>query len=92
MAIGRSQSAIALALAAFLLIPPTAGIAQTAAPAGAQARDGSHDFDWEIGSWTTHLRYLPEPLTGSNRWVEYRGTSDIRALMGGRANLVELSV
>ena len=92
MAIGRSQSTIALALAAFLLIQPTAGIAQTAAPAGAQARDGSHDFDWEIGSWTTHLRYLPEPLTGSNRWVEYRGTSDIRALMGGRANLVELSV
>jgi hypothetical protein len=55
-------------------------------------RDGSHDFDWEIGRWTTVLRYRPEPLTGSNRWLDYRGTSDVRAVLGGRANLVELSV
>jgi hypothetical protein len=57
-----------------------------------QSRDGSHDFDWEIGSWTTQLRYLPEPLVGSTRWVEYRGASEVRAVLGGRANLVELSV
>ncbi|PQM27006.1 hypothetical protein CVO77_18765 [Sphingopyxis lindanitolerans] len=49
-------------------------------------------MDWEVGSWTTQLRYLPEPLTGSTRWVEYRGASEVRALLGGRANLVELSV
>lgn len=55
-------------------------------------RDGSHDFDWEIGRWTTVLRYRPESLTGSNRWLDYRGTSDVRAVLGGRANLVELSV
>jgi hypothetical protein len=55
-------------------------------------RDGSHDFDWEIGRWTTVLRYLPEPLTGSNHWLDYRGTSDVRSVLGGRANLVELSV
>jgi len=64
--------------------PPTAA---TSAP-----RDGPHDFDWEIGRWTTQLRYLPEPLTGSNHWLDYRGTSDVRAVLGGRANLVELSV
>ena len=73
-----------LAAAQVLAAPP-------ANPAPA-LRDGSHDFDWEIGRWTTQLRYLPEPLTGSNRWVEYRGTSDVRAVLGGRANLVELSV
>lgn len=64
---------------------------QTTAPTTIQ-RDGSRDFDWEIGRWTTELRYLPEPLTGSKRWLEYRGTSDVRAILGGRANLVELSV
>ena len=64
---------------------------QAAAPAAAQ-RDGRHDFDWEIGRWTTELRYLPEPLTGSKCWLEYRGTSDVRSVLGGRANLVELSV
>jgi len=73
-----------------VLTDPSAG--QAASPAAIQERDGAHDFDWEIGSWTTQLRYLPEPLTGSNRWVEYRGTSEVRSILGGRANLVELSV
>lgn len=83
---------VATALALAALTQPASSFAQ-AAPAGApQPRDGSHDFDWEIGSWTTHLRYLAEPLTGSDRWVEYRGTSEVRPVLGGRANLVELSV
>jgi len=30
-----------------------------------QARDGQHDFDFEIGTWKTHLRRLRAPLTGS---------------------------
>jgi hypothetical protein len=82
----------ALALAALALVQPTAGLAQAEPAADSELRDGSHDFDWEIGSWTTDLRYLPEPLTGSTRWVEYRGTSEVKAALGGRANLVELSV
>ena len=88
----RPGPAGALALAALLLACPAPGFGQAAAPAAAQARDGSRDFDWEIGSWTTQLRYLPEPLTGSTRWVEYRGTTEVRPVLGGRANLVELSV
>lgn len=82
---------IGLALSALFtgLIP---AFGQAASPTATQARDGSHDFDWEIGNWTTQLRYLAEPLTGSTRWVEYRGTSDVRGLLGGRANVVELSV
>lgn len=87
-----ARAAVALAFAAVLLVHPSASLAQSPPPAAAQARDGSGDFDWEIGSWTTHLRYLPEPLTGSNRWVEYRGTSEVRGLLAGRANIVELSV
>ena len=82
---------IGVIFAALLFAWPAAG-AQQAAPASSQIRDGSHDFDWEIGSWTTDLRYLPEPLTGSTRWIEYHGTSEVRAVLGGRANLVELSV
>jgi hypothetical protein len=55
-------------------------------------RDGSHDFDFELGEWTTELKRLQQPLTGSTTWVEYRGTSTVRPILGGRANLVELSV
>jgi hypothetical protein len=56
------------------------------------ARDGAHDFDFEIGTWTTHLRRLVHPLTGSTTWATYDGTSVVRPIWGGRANLVELDV
>jgi hypothetical protein len=55
-----------------------------------RGRDGQHDFDFEIGIWKTHLRRLLHPLTGSTTWVEYEGTSVVRKLWNGRANLVEL--
>jgi hypothetical protein len=54
--------------------------------------DGQHDFDFEIGTWKTHLRRLLHPLTGSTTWVEYEGTTMVRKVWNGRANLVELRV
>jgi hypothetical protein len=70
------------------------GLAQpTTKPGGsAQQRDGQHDFDFEFGTWKTHLRRLVRPLTGSTTWVEYDGATVVRKVWGGRANLVELSV
>lgn len=70
-------------------IAPEAG--QGAKPAGAP-RDGQHDFDFEIGSWKTHLKRRLHPLTGSTTWVEYDGTTMVRKVWNGRANLVELEV
>jgi hypothetical protein len=57
-----------------------------------QQRDGQHDFDFEIGSWKTHVSRLLKPLTGSTTWVEYDGTTVVRKVWEGRANLVELDV
>jgi hypothetical protein len=59
-------------------------------PEGPTARGGQHDFDFEIGTWKTHLTRLQHPLTGSKTWVEYEGTSVVRSVSNGRANLVEL--
>ena len=56
----------------------------------ATPRDGQHDFDFEIGTWKTHLKRLLRPLTGSTTWVEYEGTSVVRKVWNGGANLVEL--
>ena len=53
-------------------------------------RDGQHDFDFEIGTWKTHLKRLLHPLTGSTTWVEYDGASVVHKVWDGRANLVEL--
>jgi hypothetical protein len=36
-------------------------------------RDGQHDFDFEIGTWKTHVSRLQHPLTGSRVWLEYDG-------------------
>jgi hypothetical protein len=53
-------------------------------------RDRQHDFDFEIGTWKTHLKRLLHPLTGSTTWVEYDGTTVVRKVWDGRANMVEL--
>lgn len=61
-------------------------------PASPAPRDGQHDFDFEIGSWQTKVRRLTQPLTGSKTWVDYAGTSVVRGVSSGRANLIELDV
>ena len=71
---------------------PTPPEAHQGAKSAAAPRDGQHDFDFETGSWKTHLKRLVHPLTGSSTWVEYDGTTIVRKVWNGRANLVELEV
>lgn len=68
---------------------------QTAAGAagGTQAsalRDGQHDFDFNIGTWHTHIRRLEHPLTGSTTWVEMNGTVVVKKVWDGRAQIEEI--
>ena len=53
-------------------------------------RDGQRDFDFNIGTWKTHVSRLLHPLTGSKDWVEYRGLSIVLPVWNGRGNLLEL--
>ena len=53
------------------------------------ARDGRHDFDWDIGTWKTHQRRLIHPLTGSTTWAEYYGTDVVRKVWDG-ANVAHI--
>ena len=62
------------------------------APAAPATHDGAHDFDFEFGTWKTHVRRLLHPLSGATQWAEYDGTSIVHRFLDGRANLVELSV
>ena len=61
-------------------------------PEAARSAAGQHAFDFEIGAWRTHIRRLLHPLTGSSEWVDLDGTSVVRTIWGGRANLGELDV
>jgi hypothetical protein len=71
---------------------PFPGLAREGAAASAERaeRDGQHDFDFEIGTWKTHLSRRPHPLAGSDAWTEMEGTTVVRKIWDGRANLVEL--
>lgn len=51
--------------------------------------DGSHDFDFDLGTWHTQSKRILHPLTGSKDWVEYDGETVVRPVWGGRANLAE---
>jgi len=69
------------------------GVSLSAAAQPSGVRDGQKAFDWEIGTWTTKVRVLRNPLSGKpQEWAEYQGTSVVKPLMDGRWNLVELSV
>jgi hypothetical protein len=74
------------------LAQQSSGVITTSRQPSSTDRDGQHDFDFEIGTWKTHLRRLVHPLAGSTAWVEYEGTTVVRKVWNGRANLVELEV
>jgi hypothetical protein len=77
---------------ALLFQSPRAFAQQTPSVPPPTDHDPQHDFDFEIGTWHTHLKRLLHPLTGSTTWIEYDGTSTVRKIWNGRANLVELEV
>ncbi|MFY9805483.1 MAG: hypothetical protein WA211_01295 [Candidatus Acidiferrales bacterium] len=87
------QSLLALACGLFLISHSHTASAQqnseaaTTSTPQAAARDGQHDFDFEVGSWKIHLKRRLHPLTGSNTWVEFDGTSVTRKLWDGRSQI-----
>jgi hypothetical protein len=84
--------AAALSMIGVLAHPPHASGQTNAPPDNANFRDGSRDFDFEIGTWKTHVQRLVHPLSGSQQWATYDGTTVVRKVWDGRANLVELEV
>ena len=64
-------------------------IAVTMRPPSAGAQDGQHDFDFELGHFHIHRKQRLHPLTGSNSWVEFDGTSTTRPIWDGRAQIEE---
>ena len=53
-------------------------------------RDGQHNFDFDLGSWKTHIGHLQHPLADSTTRLEADGTLVVRKVWDGRAQLEEL--
>lgn len=83
-------SLLMFGLAAIFPLPGFAREGSDAPKTTPAERDGQHDFDFEIGTWKTHLKRRLHPLTGSDTWVEMEGTTVVRKVWNGKANLVEL--
>jgi hypothetical protein len=69
---------------------PAAAADEPAQPSKALARDGQHDFDFNIGVWKTHIKRVLDPLSGSAKSVELNGTVTVRKVWDGRAQLEEI--
>ena len=86
----RLSTFVAMAVLAWIAVAPP--LAARELPPAFVRQGEAGDFAFEIGNWKTHLKRLTKPLTGAGTWVEYEGTTAVRAVWGGRANLVELDV
>jgi hypothetical protein len=86
-AIGSAMVLLSLA-AVPITAPADSSAAVKSVPPNAP-RDGQHDFDFSIGTWRTHISRRVHPLSGSNVWADYVGTSVVRKLWDGRGSLGE---
>jgi hypothetical protein len=91
--IARASISATFAMASLSLLLPVVSLpaAMPTVPASLKP-DGGHDFDFEIGTWNSHLSRLIHPLSGSAKWADFDGTTVVRKVWNGRANLVELEV
>lgn len=71
---------------AVLLLSAVQGFTQAAAIPGAV-----HDFDFLIGSWTMHNRFLKGRLQNSHEWIEFDGTLRVQPILKGLGNIDEYS-
>jgi hypothetical protein len=55
-----------------------------------EARDGQHDFDFNFGTWKTHIKRILDPLSGATKSIELNGTVTVRKVWDGRAQLEEI--
>jgi hypothetical protein len=50
-----------------------------------------NDFDFFVGTWDSVQRRLTKVLAGCDEWDEFSGTTECISLLGGAANLDEVS-
>ena len=79
-----------LAAAAAALICCLPAPADSATPGPDGQRDGSHDFDFNLGQWHTSIDRFADPFTKPSDSVHLEGTVTVRPVWNGRALLEEI--
>lgn len=70
----------------FLALPAAADDA----PAANAQHDGSHDFDFNDGTWTTHIKRVLDPFSPASETAELTGTVAVRKVWDGRGWMEEI--
>lgn len=74
---------------ALLLFSPLPALA---ADNPAALRDGAHDFDFDVGTWHTHITRVLDPYTSGSGSIELNGIVTVRKVWDGKATLEEIEV
>lgn len=84
------QTSLTLGVATSIgLSHPAVAFSQAPSPPPA-AHDGSHDFDFNIGVWHTHIKRIVDPFASNSGTVELNGTVTVRKVWNGKAELEEI--
>jgi hypothetical protein len=54
------------------------------------SRDGSHDFDFNLGLWHSHIQRILDPFSASSKSIVLDGTVAVRKIWNGKALLEEM--
>jgi hypothetical protein len=78
------------AVASSCLAGQACAASDAAPPTPAAERDGRHDFDFNLGTWKTHIRRVLDPMSGTGTFETLEGTVTVRPIWDGRAQLEEI--
>jgi BNR/Asp-box repeat protein len=59
-------------------------------PADRVVQPAQHDFDFNFGTWHTHIQRILDPFSPAPASMEINGTVAVRKIWGGRAQLEEI--
>lgn len=85
------QLAIVMGIVMLTTLNPSESKAQQTPGTEANVmRDGQHDFDFNFGTWKTHIRRLEHPLSGSTTWATMEGTVTVLKIWGGAGQVEDI--
>jgi hypothetical protein len=79
-------------LTLYVMLGALRPLSQSGPGVAAELRDGAHDFEFNFGTWHTHIKLQTKLLTGSTEFIEMNVTVTVRKVWGGRAQLEEIEV
>jgi hypothetical protein len=87
---GIKRKPAGLVVGLFLMAMNLHPTAQARAQAATTARNGQHDFDFNVGTWKTHIRRLVHAANGADSWIEQNGTVVVQPIWNGRGELEQI--